>query len=112
MGVVDVSAEQLIASYRDLIRWPEPPHSASSARPCSRSAVRPTTDAAEAKPLAVNEWIRTSGEYDAIVDLDAVLADPADRSRLAAAFDSGDRPHPNDSGYRIMAATVDPADIR
>jgi lysophospholipase L1-like esterase len=56
---------------------------------------------------AVNNWIRTSGEYDAVVDLDRVLADPADPDRLRAEYDSGDGLHPNDAGMRAMANTID-----
>lgn len=56
--------------------------------------------------LAVNDWIRTSGEYDAVADLAAVLADPADYLRLARPFDSGDHLHPNDAAHAAMAAAV------
>ncbi|MGA6167162.1 SGNH/GDSL hydrolase family protein [Amycolatopsis magusensis] len=55
----------------------------------------------------VNHWIRTSGEYDAVVDFDRALADPADPDTMLAAYDSGDRLHPNDAGYHAMAAAVD-----
>ncbi|MEV6397729.1 SGNH/GDSL hydrolase family protein [Streptomyces sp. NPDC051907] len=51
----------------------------------------------------VNEWIRTSGEYDAVVDFDKAMADPADADRLNPAYDFGDRLHPNDAGYQRMA---------
>ncbi|TXS56611.1 SGNH/GDSL hydrolase family protein [Streptomyces sp. t39] len=51
----------------------------------------------------VNEWIRTSGAFDAVVDLDRALADPADPERLHPAYDHGDLLHPNDKGYRVMA---------
>lgn len=61
----------------------------------------------EAKRDAVNHWIRTSGEYDTVVDLDRALADPADQDRMAAAYDSGDHLHPNDAGYRAMAEALD-----
>jgi lysophospholipase L1-like esterase len=54
----------------------------------------------------VNHWIRTSGEYDAVADLDRALADPADPDRLAPAYDGGDGLHPNDAGMRAMAAAV------
>jgi lysophospholipase L1-like esterase len=56
---------------------------------------------------AVNDWIRTSGEYDAVVDLDHALADPADPDRLNPAYDGGDGLHPNDAGMHAMAAAVD-----
>jgi lysophospholipase L1-like esterase len=61
----------------------------------------------EAKRLAVNNWIRTSGAFDAIIDFDHVLADPAHQSAIAAAYDSGDHLHPNDAGYRAMAESID-----
>ncbi|MFF1380686.1 SGNH/GDSL hydrolase family protein [Streptomyces sp. NPDC058308] len=56
---------------------------------------------------AFNRWVRTSGEYDAYVDFDKALADPADPERIAPAYDSGDHLHPNDAGYRAMARAVD-----
>ncbi len=55
----------------------------------------------------VNEWIRTSGEFDAVVDFDAAVRDPAQPSRLLAAFDSGDHLHPGDAGYEAMGNAVD-----
>jgi lysophospholipase L1-like esterase len=61
----------------------------------------------EAQRAAINRWIRSSGEPDAIVDFDAALRDPADPSRLAAAFDSGDHLHPSEEGYAAMARAVD-----
>ncbi|GAA3488278.1 SGNH/GDSL hydrolase family protein [Streptomyces cremeus] len=56
-----------------------------------------------------NAWVRTSGAYDAYVDFDRALADPADPERLRPAFDSGDHLHPNDAGYRAMAEALAPA---
>ncbi|MFL6632770.1 MAG: SGNH/GDSL hydrolase family protein [Massilia sp.] len=54
----------------------------------------------------LNDWIRTAGAFDAVVDFDAVLRDPARPRRLRAAFDSGDHLHPGDAGYRAMAEAV------
>ncbi|WP_432725873.1 SGNH/GDSL hydrolase family protein [Variovorax sp. W6] len=56
---------------------------------------------------AVNRWIREGGAFDAVVDFDTLLRDPANPSRLKASVDSGDHLHPGDAGYRAMAATVD-----
>ena len=61
----------------------------------------------EAIRQAVNRWIRTAGTFDAVIDFDAVVRDPADPSRLAPAFDPGDHLHPNDAGYRAMGDAVD-----
>jgi lysophospholipase L1-like esterase len=63
--------------------------------------------AAEAKRQAVNEWIRTCKAYDAVIDFDRVLRDPADHAALRPAYDSGDNLHPNDAGYQAMAYAVD-----
>lgn len=51
----------------------------------------------------VNQWLRTSGAFDAVIDFDRALADPAHPVRLAAQFDSGNRFTPNDAGYDRMA---------
>jgi lysophospholipase L1-like esterase len=65
------------------------------------------TDVGEAKRQAVNQWIRTSGAYDAVVDFDQATRDPNDPRRFRAEFDSCDHLHPNDAGYRAMAAAID-----
>lgn len=56
----------------------------------------------------VNEWIRTSGAFDAVLDFEEVLrAGDASAVRLHPDFDSGDHLHPNDKGYRAIAASID-----
>ncbi|MEU7589219.1 GDSL-type esterase/lipase family protein [Micromonospora sp. NPDC049230] len=54
----------------------------------------------------VNRWIRTSGEYDAVVDLDRILADPSDRDALRPAYAHVDFLHLNDAGATAAAAAV------
>lgn len=56
---------------------------------------------------AFNQWLRTSKEYDGIVDFDAVIRDPGQPSRMMAKYDSGDHLHPNDAGYKLMADAFD-----
>ena len=46
----------------------------------------------------VNDWIRNSGEFDAAIDFDQVVRDPAHPTRINPAYDSGDHLHPNDAG--------------
>jgi lysophospholipase L1-like esterase len=65
------------------------------------------TPATEAKRQAVNQWIRTSGAYDAVIDFDLATRDPASPARLLPAYDSGDHLHPNDVGYEAMARAID-----
>ncbi|MGK5529109.1 SGNH/GDSL hydrolase family protein [Streptomyces sp. URMC 129] len=59
----------------------------------------------------VNAAIRAGGVFDAVVDFDAALRDPALPQRLLPRFDSGDGLHPNDAGYAAMAAAVAPAGL-
>lgn len=66
----------------------------------------------EATRQAVNQWIRTSGAFDAVVDFDAALRDPANLQSLLPAFDSGDHLHPNDAGYAAMANAVNLSTLR
>jgi len=65
------------------------------------------TPANEAERQAVDQWIRTSGAYDGIVDFDAALRDPSDPARLLLAYASSDNTHPNDAGYAAMANAID-----
>jgi lysophospholipase L1-like esterase len=60
----------------------------------------------ERKRSALNHWIRTGGEYDAVIDFDAAIRDRTDPLRLAPAYDSGDHLHPNDAGMAALAAAV------
>ena len=64
----------------------------------------------ELKRRQINEWLRkTAGgpdSFDALIDFDAVLRDPARPERLLEDYDSGDHFHPNDAGYRAMAEAI------
>jgi lysophospholipase L1-like esterase len=61
----------------------------------------------EAARRTVNQWIRTSGAFDAVVDFDAAVSDPSDPSRLDPRYDGGDHLHLNPAGYRALASAVD-----
>lgn len=64
------------------------------------------TAAREAIRQSVNQWLRASTTFDAVIDLDAGLRDPAQPTRLLPAWDSGDHLHPNDAGYQRLASLV------
>ncbi len=55
----------------------------------------------------VNRWIRAKGNFDAVVDFDAVVRDPERPVRLKHEFDPGDHIHPNDMGNQAMAEVFD-----
>lgn len=105
----------MIAGYRQLIAAAHVRHVRiigatitpfKGALPGTPFATLYATPAKEAVRQQVNHWIRTSGEFDAVADFDAVLRDPRQRARLLARFDSGDHLHPGDKGYAAMAASL------
>jgi lysophospholipase L1-like esterase len=55
---------------------------------------------------ALNNWIRTGGAFDGVVDFDKATRDPANPLAFLPADDSGDHLHPNDTGYQAMANAV------
>jgi lysophospholipase L1-like esterase len=58
------------------------------------------------KRQAVNAWFRSSGEYDGVIDFDAVLRDPSSPARILPSLDSSDHGHPTDAGYKLLADAV------
>lgn len=64
------------------------------------------TPESEATRLAVNDWIRSQHDYWYVIDQATVLSDPADRSKLLAAYDSGDGIHPNDAGAQVLVDSI------
>jgi lysophospholipase L1-like esterase len=61
----------------------------------------------EAKRAALNDWIRTSKEYDGVIDFDAATRDPNQPTKFLAPYNSGDNLHPSDAGYQAMANAID-----
>jgi lysophospholipase L1-like esterase len=55
----------------------------------------------------VNEWIRSSGRFDAVIDFEAALRDPDNPLHLLPEADTGDHLHPNETGHRMMGEAVD-----
>jgi lysophospholipase L1-like esterase len=65
------------------------------------------SEAGERMRQQVNQWIRDSGEFDAVIDFDAATRDPRAATKLRREFDSGDHIHPNDAGNQAMADAID-----
>lgn len=55
----------------------------------------------------INAWIRGSGEFDAVLDFDAMVRDPLNPLRILPAYDSGDHLHLGDAGNKAVADSVD-----
>jgi len=60
----------------------------------------------ESDRTQVNDWIRASGHFDAFVDFDKTIADPAHPDHMHAEYDSGDHLHPSAAGYKAMADAI------
>ena len=63
--------------------------------------------AGETAREVVNEWIRTSGVFDAVIDFDQITRDPANPTQFNPLYDSGDHLHPSDAGYKAMGEGID-----
>ena len=68
---------------------------------------RAFTEKGEAARTIVNQWIRTSGAFDAVVDFDAATRDTNNPKRFREAFHAGDWLHLGDAGYEAMANAID-----
>jgi lysophospholipase L1-like esterase len=109
------TADDIIAGYKQLIELAHL-HSVkiigSPLTPFENAFVgRPNegyfTPDKEAKRLAINDWIRTRGAFDGVIDFERIIADPTHPSAIAAVYDSGDHIHPNDAGYKAMGESID-----
>jgi lysophospholipase L1-like esterase len=60
----------------------------------------------EAARQEVNAWIRTSHQFDAVLDFDRAVRDPANARQINPACDVGDHLHMNPAGYRRIAASL------
>jgi lysophospholipase L1-like esterase len=108
-GSIAVTAERIIGAHKQLILRA---HAAGlKIYGCTLTPFEGTayyyTAAKEAMRATVNQWIRTSGAYDAVIDFDAAIRDPRHPTRMLPAYDSGDHIHPSDAGYQAMANAVD-----
>ena len=107
----DISADDLIAAFRQLI---DRAHEhglvvlGGTLTPSGGSEYQGfNSPIAEAKRVAVNKWILDGGAFDAVLDFDRAIRDPADPTRLKPGYDSGDHLHPNDAGYQAMVDAID-----
>jgi lysophospholipase L1-like esterase len=107
-----VSVDQLIVAMKQLI---ERAHGrgmkvfGATQTPFGDADVVPGIFSAEkeAQRKALNRWIRSSHVFDAVIDFDKVVLDPANPEKIRPAFDKGDHIHPNDAGYEAMANAID-----
>ena len=63
--------------------------------------------AGEQVRTGLNNWIRTGGAFDGVVDFATATADPANPLAFRSDFNIRDKLHPNDAGYRAMGDAID-----
>lgn len=63
----------------------------------------------EALRKRINDWIRTCGLYDAVIDLDKIMQDPNDTESMPKKYfmDGTDGLHANAEGYLFMGNSID-----
>jgi lysophospholipase L1-like esterase len=109
-GVVNpkISAAELIAGYRQLLLRARErgikviamtilPFEGANYYAPEREAIR----------VEVNAWIRNSGAFDGVIDMETVMAEPGAPTRLAKAYQSGDDLHPDALGHTRMGEAID-----
>jgi lysophospholipase L1-like esterase len=112
-GINDISyeqapAQQLIAACQDLIARA---HArgikvyGATLLPIQGSVK--DTPANEQTRQALNRWIRESGTFDAVIDFEQVVRDPANPLKIRGDLTT-DFVHPNTEGYRLMGEAIDP----
>ncbi len=103
-----VSADDLIVGYKQLIARAHAhgvkiygatitPYEGAATFSAEGESVRQT----------VNAWIRKGGGFDAVLDFDAVIRDPAHPSQMKDGFHMGDHLHGSDAGYKAIADSLD-----
>ena len=113
LGNASASTEDLIAGYRQIITQVHVKGVkifGATMTPFKGATPANTgyfCDEGNAKRQALNTFIRTSGEFDGVIDFDQATRDLADPQVYLSAYDSGDHLHPNDAGYAAMANAID-----
>jgi len=106
----EVSAQQVVDGYRQLIARAH--ERGLAIYGCTLTPFEGAgyySDTGEAKREAINAFIRSGGEFDAVIDFDEVVRDPQNPLAFLPAYDSGDHLHPSDAGYAAMGTSIDPA---
>ena len=105
----DVTADQVISGYQQLI---DMAHAAGlkifggTLTPAEGNPYPFYAPYDESKRVAINQFIRESGAFDAVVDFAAAVSDPSDPAHWKAGL-SADSLHPSDAGAEVMGEAVD-----
>jgi lysophospholipase L1-like esterase len=111
-GINDIGfsapADQIIAGYQQIVAQTHArglPIFGGTMTPFRGSGI--WTDQRQQTWDAVNQFVRTGGAFDGVIDFAAATGSNGDALTLNPAFDSGDHLHPNDAGTQAMAGAID-----
>ncbi|HTV22932.1 MAG TPA: GDSL-type esterase/lipase family protein [Polyangiaceae bacterium] len=96
-----VQAPAIIAAYQQIIQAAH-----AEGILVYGSPITPTNQGDAAIRASVNEWVRTSGEFDRVIDFAATIGDPNDPNAILPMYNN-DGLHPNLAGYEAMGNAVD-----
>jgi lysophospholipase L1-like esterase len=107
-GATPVTAEEIIAVYKQMIaRAHMRGIKVIGATLTPYEGAGYYSEPGEVIRTAVNQWIRTTGMLDGVVDFDLVTRDPEHPRKFRPGFNIRDNLHPNDAGYKAMADSID-----
>lgn len=108
-----ITADELIAGYKQIIAQAHA-HGLKifGATILPYQGYEGWTPKGEAKRVAANHWIKTSGTFDGVIDFASAISDPMNSARMNPKYDCGDHLHPGSAGHEAMANAVDLALFR
>ena len=107
-GATPVTAEEIIAIYKQMIaRAHMRGIKVIGATLTPYEGASYYSEPGEGIRTAVNQWIRTTGMLDGMVDFDLATRDPEHPKKFRPGFNIRDNLHPNDAGYKAMAESID-----
>ncbi|MCL3994613.1 SGNH/GDSL hydrolase family protein [Streptomyces lavenduligriseus] len=102
-------ADELIGAYRQIVTRAHAQGIevyGATLTPFGGNGYDDPAGAHESARQQVNQWIRTGGGFDAVIDFDRAARDPEAPGRLRPAYDTGDHLHLNPAGYQALADAV------
>jgi lysophospholipase L1-like esterase len=113
LSKIQITSDELIAGYKQIIAQAHA-HGLKifGATILPYQGFAAWTQPGEAKRVAVNNWIKTSGDFDGVIDFASAISDPANPQRMNPKYDSGDHLHPGPAGHEAMGNAVDLALFR
>ena len=104
----EITAEQMIAGYRQLIERAHAKGIKVIGAPIGPyKGASYWTEEGEAARQKINDWIVNGGAFDGVTRLDTAFADPADARQMREGYHMGDHLHGSDAGLKAVGDSID-----